>query len=402
MKHHTDNSSFYRPHQGYALLVTIWVVFIFALLASTYFYQSYTSARLVQGQFDGTRARNLAMMGIAQGVTDLKNDMIWARYRGETEYDWMEEPRNYDAKNNVWFSEEEYHQKNYPFREEEQGFYEITVYPLNYRIDINTASLELLETYFHNLDIRREEATDLARAIIDWRSPYDEVFDKDICKIEYYNDGNVDDPEYVPFNRDYKVMEELLEVKGITPELFWGIDERNRLLKRPLLFNPHEYYSVKEERQIREKRGLLDVFTVYNIEDKINVNFVSQFVLTIMIEAATGDAATSSTAAEHVIEYRNDKNQRNYEDVVPYTTLTDLDFAGVNLPSEVQRLLTVRSEKFRIVARGSLRRVQHTIVADVHRTWEEMQLVDDWDRKWDTKVGTDFFPVVRIIDWTEK
>ncbi len=405
-KHRIDNFFKKRTSKcrdGYALLVTMWVVFIFALLASTYFYQSFTSARLVQSQFDRSRAKNLAMMGIAQGVLDLKNDKIWARYEGDEEFDGIDDPRNYDAKNNVWFTEEEYHQKNYPFQEEEQGFFEVRVYPLNDRLDINTAHWELLETYFLQIGKSRETAEELTRAIIDWRTPGDTVIDKDEDKIEYYNEGEVDDPEYVPFNRDYKVMEELLEVKGVTPELFWGIDEDNQEIKRPLLFRPFDYYTADDERQIREKRGLLDVFTVYNSDNNnINVNFVSEFILKVMIDTETGDSPAAATAAEHLVDYREDRDQRDYENVVPYTRLRDLEFSGTNVPSEVEDQLTVRSDQFRIIARGTRGRVDYTVVADVERSWEEMQLVDNWDRKHDSKVGTGYFPVVRVINWTEK
>ena len=169
--------------KGYSLVITLWIVLIFTALITTYFYQSYVNSKLVKRNFRRIEARNLALIGLGHAITDLKNDLIWENYKGETEYEGMKGPRSYDAKCDIWYSEPTYNQKNYPFEDDEDSFFVVKVIPLNTKLNINKVSPEILDTYFKELGFDDEKAQELANEIIDWRDRDDTVVDKEEKEI---------------------------------------------------------------------------------------------------------------------------------------------------------------------------------------------------------------------------
>lgn len=391
--------------RGYALMLTLWIVLIFTVLAMTFFYQSYVNAKVVRSQFNRMEAKNMAMNGLAMAVTDLKNDCLWENYSGETAYDGMDGNRKYDAKCDIWFEEPYYHQKNYPDEDNEDSWFQVRVVPLNTKININKVDQDFIEAYFNKIDsdMDEEEIEDLAEAIIDWRDKDETLQEEEEDEIEHYNEEDIDNPTFIPFNRDFEIIEELMQVKDLTPEIFYGINEDNLEKKRVIRFNPYHYYFSDEDDELEEeKNGLLDVFTVYNDDNKINVNFADRFMLELIVEAATQDESSADSIVDYIIDYRDDSDTGDYEDVVPYKAIADLEFSGTNVPPEASKYLCVNSKNFKIIAVGHKKQAQYTIIAHVTRSWEEMQLVDDWDDKWDSKTETDFVPRVRITSWTEK
>ncbi len=388
--------------KGYSLVITLWIVLIFTALITTYFYQSYVNSKLVKRNFRRIEARNLALIGLGHAITDLKNDLIWENYKGETEYEGMKGPRSYDAKCDIWYSEPTYNQKNYPFEDDEDSFFVVKVIPLNTKLNINKVSPEILDTYFKELGFDDEKAQELANEIIDWRDRDDTVVDKEEKEIIYYNDENTENPKYIPFNRNYKIIEELLQVKDITPKLFFNVKEENLEEKRKILFKPYNYYFLSDEDLENQKNSLLDVFTIYNFDNKININFASKFMLKLILKSITKSEDAAVSMAQKIIDYRNDENQTDFENVVPYRTVRDIDFSGANLPPEAYRYFTVKSSYFKIIAIGFRKKTKYTIIAYVKRTWEKMTLVDNWEDKWNNIIGEKYYPIVRIVNWMEK
>jgi DNA uptake protein ComE-like DNA-binding protein len=88
------------------------------------------------------------------------------------------------------------------------------------RININTANdFEIREKIRKILgEDRQDEADQLADAILDWRDK-DTLIRNNGAEAGYYKDQDL---PYAPSNGPFKVLTELLLVKGMSPELFWG------------------------------------------------------------------------------------------------------------------------------------------------------------------------------------
>jgi general secretion pathway protein K len=127
----------------------------------------------------------------------------------------------------------------------------------NGKLDVNAAPPKVLERLFTNLGESPEAARSLAAAIEDWRDADDEAR-LGGAERSYYM--ALPHP-YRPANEDFRSVEELLLVRGVTPELFWG------------------KYEVRRDGSVMRRLGLVDCLTVYGRQATININYAPEPVL---------------------------------------------------------------------------------------------------------------------------
>jgi general secretion pathway protein K len=98
------------------------------------------------------------------------------------------------------------------------------------RININTAADNQIRDKILKLfgQGRQDEADRLADAILDWRDT-DTLVRVNGAEAGFYNSRGL---AYTPANGPFKVLTELLLVKGVSPDLFWG-DPMATLLAKP-------------------------------------------------------------------------------------------------------------------------------------------------------------------------
>jgi len=116
------------------------------------------------------------------------------------------------------------------------------------RININTAPDSQIRTRIHEImgEGGIDEADPLADAILDWRDK-DTLVRTNGVEAGFYESRGL---SYVPANGPFKVLTELLLVKGVTPDLFWA---------DPLA----DFLRGKEEERDLTTPGLLEAFTIY-------------------------------------------------------------------------------------------------------------------------------------------
>jgi len=115
----------------------------------------------------------------------------------------------------------------------------------------------VLEKLFVNLGQTPDEARALVAAIEDWRDPDNETR-LGGAESSYYM--ALARP-YRPANEDFRSIEELLLVRGVTLELFWG------------------KYEVRRDGTVARRLGLVDCLTVYGKQSTININYAPEPVL---------------------------------------------------------------------------------------------------------------------------
>jgi general secretion pathway protein K len=163
--------------------------------------------------------------------------------------------------------------------------------------------------------LSQKHAGEVSDAIKDWIDADDEVT------------GDGADRPYAAKNASLDCIEELLMVKGVSRELFYGT---------------------------RETAGLLQCLTVFG-DGKININTAPKAVLRALSAGMTDEAINQLD--EYRRDEKNDLANPSWYSRVPGTT-------GLNIPTG---LMSVRSDTFRITAVGLQERMMERIIGIVKR-----------------------------------
>ncbi len=164
------------------------------------------------------------------------------------------------------------------------------------KININKASLEQLKVLF--LD-----NPEIAPSVINWRTA-----------------GIPDDPYYEELkykekHKEFDAIEELILVKGVTPEI---------------------YSKIK------------DYITVFGDDSKVNINTVSGEVLKLVIQSTEPNEAIAKTLADAMISYRrNNFEDGNISNHVFYSTSIDV-VNDLNLELAYQTVYDKASVNFKV------------------------------------------------------
>ncbi len=225
-----------ESRRGGALLAVLWLVAALSAIA-------FSIAGSVRGEvertttaLDGVRAYYLASGAIDRALLY----MMWA-----AQYPSREETPRYYAR---WMS-----RLALPFP---TGEAVVEIIPENSRLNINSTPIEDLFRLLTALGAGPERAREIALAIQDWRSVPPRagltMFD------QFYLSRT---PSFQSRHASFEEIEELLLVKGMTPELF------------------HGSYSRDSGGTLIATGGLKDCVTIYSANDRIDVNTAPPAVL---------------------------------------------------------------------------------------------------------------------------
>ena len=126
--------------------------------------------------------------------------------------------------------------------------YEVKVTDEAGKLSLNQIDGNLLRTVFDNLDLDPDTAETIADSILDW-SDSDDLHQPNGAESEYYE--GLDRP-YRAKNAAFDSVEELLLVRGVDRDVFYGIDGRP---------------------------GLADLFSVFNQSKSVNLRSVTPAVM---------------------------------------------------------------------------------------------------------------------------
>jgi general secretion pathway protein K len=183
-------------------------------------------------------------------------------------------------------------------------------------------------------NLEEEAANDILDAIKDWMDEDDEATSFG-AEDSYYQ--SLENP-YSCRNAPFESLDELLLVKGITRELFYGTDEAP---------------------------GISDYLTVVG-DGKININTADPVVL----EALSDDL--DSTMIEEMVEYRSsDKNDLDKADWYKSALGTSEDYID-------STLLTTKSSYFEITSRGLRDDRGKGVIGAVRRSGKTLTVLS-WD-----------------------
>ena len=259
----TERNKSAIAEKGIALLMTLWVLTIMMVLVLSFSYMTRTETYATLSFKEGTEKKFLAEAGIERGILELfyrninKNQAIilegyevW-RIDGRLYKDLMGE-----------------------------GEFSVGITDESGKIDINAmtdANSIMLRNLLKNLGGQEEEVNTIVDSMLDWKDA-DDLYHLSGAEDDYYM--SLPNP-YKAKNANFETLEELLLVKGMTSEILYGN---------------------------KEKKGIIDLLTIYSRQSKINVNAAPKEVL-MAIPGITPEIADS------IISFREHDEIKKKEDV---------------------------------------------------------------------------------------
>jgi general secretion pathway protein K len=256
--------------QGVALILVLWI-FIFLFVVAFDFSASVREEATAAHRYgDETQGYYLAVAGFEKGLYEFLNQ--------STGRDLQPAEKRVDLFDGTWLEEKI-----------GEGTFRVRLLDEGGKININRVDEDTLRRIFTNLGMDEGLRNTLVDCIMDWRDP-DDLHRLNGAENDYYLSLS---PSYTAKNGPFDTVEELLWVKGMTPELFYGNPEANG-------------GSGDGGPGI----GLREIFTVDSPIDRVNLRTASAEV----IHAVMGITLEKSRA---FVEERKKLSEKTLADLLP-------------------------------------------------------------------------------------
>jgi general secretion pathway protein K len=239
-----------KCQRGVALLIVMWALAVLMIIVLSFSYVTKTEMRSAIAYKEGIEEKFIAEAGVEMAAREIMHIKITrgvaVEAGAETEtWNTDGEPNNFNVGN---------------------GSCLVRIIDESGKVDINKAPDIILKGLLTTLGVKEEDADVIVDSIQDWRDS-DDFRRAHGAENDYY--GSLPRP-YKAKNADFESIEELLLVRGVTPELFYGRDG---------------------------KPGLADFVTVYSESGKIKLSSAPKEVLMAV-------PGMTSELAEAVTEFR--------------------------------------------------------------------------------------------------
>jgi len=236
-----QNRSGENGDEGIVLIVVLWVMTALAVLTLSFSRESRIEVMTAGNTRSMKKAYYIARAGMESTIYQIIQKSITPAVQTAAG---MEEPDQIDlGKVTGGF---------------DSGFWQVNIQDESGKININTVSEQQLGLLIRAAGIEDPDALILTDSILDWRSNADAEPRDNGAKNDYYLSLN---PPYIAKNGRFDAIEELLLVRGMTRDYFYGKPER------------------AHDGTVEYKYGLSRFFTVYTTRDQINVNHAALPVL---------------------------------------------------------------------------------------------------------------------------
>ena len=242
--------------EGIALLLVLWVLTILMVISLSFSFMARTETHSTLSFKEGIEKKFIAEGGIERGIMELFYRNVYKNQPLVLEgmEVWKTDGTSYKA-------------------EAGDGYYTVSIIDESGKVDINTVSDVVLKNLLISSGVREEEIDTIVDSIMDWKDP-DDLHRLHGVESDYYM--SLPNP-YKAKNANFDTLEELLLVKGMTPEILYGSNE---------------------------KRGIINFLTVNSSTNRININAAPKEVL-MAIPGMTPEFA------DMIIAYRGTKEITN-------------------------------------------------------------------------------------------
>jgi len=326
--------------QGTALLAVLWLSAALATIAISLADTVRGEAERSATAVDGLRSQHLAVGGLRRAILY----MDWNRTNPDN-------PRFKPSGTFFAF--------DFP-----EGQTVVEVIPETARFNINTAEPEDLFRLLANLGVDPARAQEIVAAIVDWRAPPlgpHSSFDDFYASLR---------PPYVAPHASFQEVEELLSVRGITPDLFYGA-----------------WQAAPEgaPQHLALRTGLGECVSVFGSTGQFDVNTAPPAVL-----AAAGVPPEGVAA---LVQQRRVQAFLTPEDLAPFAQIAGGGFARLRIGGNT--IFTLRSTARLRLVNGQMSDLRRTVAALVKFAPPSNDTSYHILRWYDTVVGQASWPVYR-------
>lgn len=245
-----------RSQRGVALVLVLWTFAAVAVLAAEFARAMHDEAAATRNYKEGTEARMVAAAGIHEAILALRawRGLADGGVPGEEEAGGLGDDAPDPVRALAW-ADSQWVEASFRGHR-----YELRVTDEAGKVGLNAVDATLLRTILNNLEVPPEQAEVIADSVIDWRDA-DDLHQPNGAETEYYQ--GLERP-YRAKNDAFDSVEELLLVRGVTREVFFGHD------------------GIP---------GLRDIFTVFNGTRTVNMPSVTPAVM-LALAGIQGDVAS--------------------------------------------------------------------------------------------------------------
>ncbi len=196
-----------KVNKGLALIVVLWVITLLTIMASSFALTMQRETAIIGGLKEAAQAAALAEGGINFGILMLLNT--------DTEKRWQANSSLYE----IQFA---------------GSRIRILIADESGKVNVNLASKEQLQQLFESLAVEESSADSLSDAIIDWRDKNESPEINGAEQSQYESA----DLKYSPRNDQFKSVEEVQMVLGMTAEIYKQLEAKISVYTRNKKINP--------------------------------------------------------------------------------------------------------------------------------------------------------------------
>lgn len=325
--------------RGTALLAVLWLSAALAAIALSLADTVRGEAERSATAVDGLRSQDLAVGGLRRAILY----MDWGRKR--TDIPRFKPPTPYFV---------------FDFPE---GQTVVEIIPEDAKFNINNALPQELFLLLANLGVDATRAEEIAAAIVDWRAPPPALSSSDFD--DFYASLN---PPYLAPHARFQEIEELLAVRGITPDLYYG---------------DWQAAPAGSAQHLTLRTGLRACVSVYGATAQFDVNTAPPAVL-----AAIG---VPPEGVEALVQQRRIQAFQTAADLAPFTQIAGSGFTRLRIGGFT--IFTLRSTARLRLVNGQLSDLRRTVAAQVKFLPPGFETSYHILRWYDTAVAPDSWPV---------
>lgn len=216
------------------------------------------------------------------------------------------------------------------------GVVSVKITDLERKVNINTANPQEIQQALTLMGVNADDISVVSDSILDWIDGDDDPRPAG-AESDYYQGLN---PPYYSKNAPIDDLSELLLVKGVTPEMYWGPNSTNHT---PALFQQKLGFGNSPFQTPDYLFGFKDIFTPIS-SGRININTADTNVLQMIpgVDEATAESIVQQRAGPDGVE--------GTDDDTPFQNVSQLATANLSpqLVSQLGALCTVRSYAFEV------------------------------------------------------
>jgi general secretion pathway protein K len=232
-----------RDERGFAMVAVLLVLALIGLLGAEFAYSMRLEARAARNYKDALAAGHLAEAGLESAIREIVG-------QGALVAEGEDGLLTFYAQDRLPLAR--LPRESVPFG---SGHYSYRITDESARLDINGLTGPRLDRLLQILDVDKQERDTIVDSIQDWRDPNDEHRANGAESDDYYLKLPV---PYRARNGNIESIEELLQIKGVTPAIFHGTPERPGLV---------DFVTVAGQTEVNMNTASKPVFQALGLSD---------------------------------------------------------------------------------------------------------------------------------------